>query len=92
MDSQRTVVQLCVRAILRTIWKMANRIFWRVDIEASAQRLNISRTPESEWTTYAQAWCDLGATHLSVNTMGAQLDSPHAHMAMLGRVANVLGL
>ncbi len=37
MDSQRTMVWLRVRAIMRTISKTANRIIWWVDIEASEQ-------------------------------------------------------
>ena len=40
--------------------------------------------PES-WREEAQAWKALGATHLSVNTMRAGLDSPEAHIEAIGR-------
>jgi probable F420-dependent oxidoreductase len=48
-----------------------------IGIEA---RISIAgRTPE-DWAQEAEAWKKLGATHLSVNTMGAGLPSPQAHI------------
>ncbi len=38
----------------------------------------------------ARAWQDIGATHIGVNTMGAGLESPAAHIAMLGRLKELL--
>jgi hypothetical protein len=37
-------------------------------------------------------WQALGATHLSVNTMGMGLASPQAHIDTLRRVKDVLGV
>ena len=38
-----------------------------------------------DWAAQADAWRDIGATHLSVNTMNAGLDSPQAHIEAIGR-------
>ena len=40
----------------------------------------------------AQRWRETGATHLSVNTMGAGLVGVDAHLAALAAVAKALGL
>jgi hypothetical protein len=37
-------------------------------------------------------WRDAGASHLSINTMGAGLRSPDEHIATLATVAGGLGL
>jgi len=52
----------------------------------------VSELPEHKWTDFIQAWDELGATHLTVNTLGAGLTSPHGHIELLGRVRDVLGL
>lgn len=54
-------------------------------------RLNIGQLPEAEWPTYVEAWRALGATHLCVNTMKADLAVPQAHIDALRRVKRVLG-
>jgi hypothetical protein len=41
---------------------------------------------------HAGRWQKMGATHLSVNTMGAGLDSVDAHLEALTTAAEVLGL
>jgi probable F420-dependent oxidoreductase len=41
-------------------------------------------SPE-EWEREVAAWRDLGATHVSVNTMGAGLTSPDGHIAAIRR-------
>jgi probable F420-dependent oxidoreductase len=41
---------------------------------------------------HAQRWRDVGATHLSVNTMGAGLDGVDGHLGALGAAAADLGL
>jgi probable F420-dependent oxidoreductase len=41
---------------------------------------------------HAQRWRAAGATHLSVNTMGAGLGGVDGHLAVLGQVAGALGL
>jgi probable F420-dependent oxidoreductase len=35
---------------------------------------------KSEWTAVVDAWRDMGATHLCVNTMGAGLEGPQEHI------------
>jgi hypothetical protein len=39
----------------------------------------------------AARWRDAGATHLSINTMGAGLGAVDAHLDVLGEVAGALG-
>jgi len=51
-------------------------------------RMNAGKgTPqeEDEWAARAVAWRDLGATHLSVNTMGAGFTSPQQHIDAVRR-------
>ena len=55
-------------------------------------RLSIGQAPEVEWARFVEAWRALGATHLSVNTMGAGLASPQAHIEALRRVKEALGV
>src|SRR6266403_2217492 len=43
-------------------------------------RINLADGPPEFWAQQAQAWKGLGATHLSVNTMRAELRSPDAHI------------
>jgi probable F420-dependent oxidoreductase len=54
---------------------MEGRVTWRSDQEKFAERL--------------RQWRDAGATHLSVNTMGAGLGSVDAHLAALTEAADV---
>ena len=74
---------------LRGYIKEAGRSPEAVGIEA---RLTIGSVPEDKWAAYAEQWRSLGATHLGVNTMGAGLTSPQAHIDMLRRVKNTLGM
>ena len=55
-------------------------------------RLSVAQVPESGWADYAQAYRDLGATHLGVNTMGAGLASPGDHIDALRRVKEAIGM
>lgn len=55
-------------------------------------RLSLNATPEAEWAAFADSWRALGATHISVNTMGAGLASPQAHIDAIGRAAAALGV
>jgi len=48
-------------------------------------RLTIKDVPPAEWRDEVQRWRDLGATHLGVNTMGAGLASPQAHIDTVHR-------
>jgi hypothetical protein len=42
-------------------------------------------TPE-EWPAYLTSWAELGATHLTVNTMGSGFTSLDQHLAALRSV------
>lgn len=53
-------------------------------------RIGIGQTPESQWRAVADGWRALGATHLGINTMGAGLASPQAHIDALRRVKETL--
>jgi probable F420-dependent oxidoreductase len=45
---------------------------------------------EEKWATLAAAWRSLGATHLSVDTIGASLTSLDAHIDALRKIKEVL--
>lgn len=66
----------------------AGRDDGQIGIEA---RLSIGQVPQDQWAGTVAAWRDLGATHLGVNTMGAGLPSPQAHIDALRRVKDALG-
>ena len=46
-------------------------------------RLNATAGTPDEWRKVVEEWRDLGATHLSINTMGAGLHGPDAHVERL---------
>ena len=48
-----------------------------IGIEA---RLTLRREDPTTWRQYLEGWRDLGATHISVNTMGMGLEGPRAHI------------
>jgi probable F420-dependent oxidoreductase len=73
---------------LRAFTQEAGRPPEAVGIEA---RLTISRVSRDLWATFAEGWRKLGATHLGVNTMGAGLTPPQAHIDMLRQVKETLG-
>ena len=54
-------------------------------------RLTIAQVREDRWAGFADAWRALGATHLSVNTMGAGLASLRDHVEALRRVKEAVG-
>ncbi len=54
--------------------------------------LRVNVLAEHEWTRYVQAWRELGATHMTVDTTGASLASPHGHIELLQRVKDVIGV
>jgi probable F420-dependent oxidoreductase len=49
-------------------------------------RVNANAGTPDDWRKMAEDWRTLGATHLSVNTMGAGLQGPDAHAERLGQV------
>ncbi|OSZ55313.1 LLM class F420-dependent oxidoreductase, partial [Streptomyces pharetrae CZA14] len=46
-------------------------------------RLELSRVPEAKWPDFVAGWRDLGATHLSLNTMGLGLATADEHARLL---------
>jgi probable F420-dependent oxidoreductase len=54
-------------------------------------RVSVANTPEDRWAEVVQGWRDLGATHLAVNTMGAGLASPQAHVEAIRRFRESVG-
>ncbi len=54
-------------------------------------RISVFNTPEDQWGAALEAWRDMGATHVSFNTMAVQL-SPQAHIDAIRRFASVAAL
>ena len=52
--------------------------------------VSIKDSSEDDWKRTAEAWRELGATHLSVNTMNAGLESPQAHIEAIQRFKEVM--
>lgn len=48
-------------------------------------RMSVTRGAPEEWVERAEAWRALGATHLSVNTMGGGFTSPQQHIDAVRR-------
>ncbi len=55
-------------------------------------RLSYGEGHADEWAATFAGWQKLGATHLSVNTMGAGFTTPDQHLTALRRLADVLGV
>jgi probable F420-dependent oxidoreductase len=53
-------------------------------------RLSVAQTKAEEWAATAQQWRDLGATHLSFNTMNAGFTSPRQHIDAVLRFKEVV--
>jgi probable F420-dependent oxidoreductase len=54
-------------------------------------RVSISSGGADDWAKGVEAWRQLGATHLGVNTMNANLDSPSKHIEAIRRFKEVAG-
>ena len=54
-------------------------------------RINIIDGNPEFWLNRARAWEDLGATHISVNTMRAGLESPEAHINAILQFKEAVG-
>ena len=71
---------------------------WRQADEAGRDRasigveswVSIGRADEDEQKRLAERWRELGATHISVNTMNAGLDSVQGHIEAIGRFREVV--
>ena len=55
-------------------------------------RLTLAQVPTAEWEKDVQAWRDLGATHLCINTMGMGLAGPREHIRLIRELAGVFGV
>lgn len=55
-------------------------------------RVNAASGDPNEWMTRLAAWADLGASHLSVNTMGGGFTGLDQHLAALERFAQAAQL
>jgi probable F420-dependent oxidoreductase len=55
-------------------------------------RLSVGQTPRAEWRQDIERWQQLGATHLTINTMSFGLKSPNDHIEMLKTLWEELGL
>lgn len=73
---------------LRAYAEAAGRDPGTIGVEA---RLSLGRVPESGWREYVERWRDLGATHLSINTMDYGLGSPQEHIDALSHARTVIG-
>src|SRR5262249_53888451 len=62
-----------------------------VGIEAQSG-VRLKSGGEQSWAQHAAAWRVLGATHLSVDTMGVGLASPEAHLEALRQIRAVIAI
>jgi probable F420-dependent oxidoreductase len=67
---------------LRSYIKEAGRDPGTIGIEA---RMNAREGDLDEWVRQTAGWRELGATHISINTMGAGFKSPGDHMEAIRR-------
>lgn len=74
---------------LRTYLAEAGRE--NVDFGIEARMLYGNGDPR-DWESIIESWQHLGATHISINTMGHGFDSPAAHMDALRSFADAIGL
>jgi probable F420-dependent oxidoreductase len=81
----------------------SNDVIDRLDrylAEAGRRRADIGIEPRLQygdgdpatWTAQVQTWEALGATHISLNTMGVGFATPAAHLAVIRRFAETFGL
>jgi hypothetical protein len=55
-------------------------------------RMQYAEPDPSRWLSTIDAWQNLGATHISLNTMGCGLERSSDHLAALRHFAGALGL
>lgn len=55
-------------------------------------RLNMNLIAQEGWTNFIKGWEALGATHLTVNTMGCGFETVSAHIQALRHFAETIGL
>ena len=54
-------------------------------------RISVSQDDPDAWATEASAWKELGATHISVNTMGAGFSSTQEHIDAIEKFKEAVG-
>ena len=54
-------------------------------------RINLADGNPEIWQAHANAWQSMGATHVSINTMRAGLNSPQDHIDAIQKVKEVIG-
>jgi probable F420-dependent oxidoreductase len=54
-------------------------------------RVNVASGSPEDWVAGAEAWREMGASHLSVNTMGAGYTSPQQHIDAVAKFKQALG-
>jgi hypothetical protein len=54
-------------------------------------RINLVQTPEAEWAAATERWRAVGATHMSVVTMGKRLE-PEGHIDLIRRYRESVGV
>jgi alkanesulfonate monooxygenase SsuD/methylene tetrahydromethanopterin reductase-like flavin-dependent oxidoreductase (luciferase family) len=59
------------------------------DVFGIEARINVFNTPADRWADALDSWRGLGVTHVSLNTMSAQLDSPREHIDAIARFMDV---
>jgi probable F420-dependent oxidoreductase len=72
---------------LRELVREAGRDWSEIGIEG---RFTASGNPD-EWGTAMEEWQAIGATHISVNTMGTGLKTPYEHIEAIRRVREAVG-
>ena len=55
-------------------------------------RLWYGHRDPAKWLKYMDSWQGLGASHMSINTMNSDLESPEDHIKALSEFASVIGL
>jgi probable F420-dependent oxidoreductase len=55
-------------------------------------RLGYGEGDPRQWENVIQGWQQVGATHLSINTMGCGFETPGEHIAALRRFAELIGV
>lgn len=73
---------------IRDYARQAGRDPGSIGIEA---RLSLANGNPDTWREHLEGWRELGATHVSINTMGMGLPSPQAHIEEIERAWREIG-
>ena len=75
--------------LIREAAQQAGRDPNSIGIEA---RLNLREGDPNSWRQQMEAWQQLGATHIGINTMGMSLPSPQAHIERIEQIVQQISL